>query len=98
MDTQATGKKWSSGQSVAKGDYIQPKIVFAPEVISNEYNGVTTSFTQLHKYYKGAGRFKSGLPIGHTDKGEPITLYIDVRIGKLPKANKSSDAIGTLEL
>jgi len=90
--------KWQSGMAVSAGQYIMPKIVFEPRTIEQEYNGVKSSYKQLAKFYKGAGRFKSGIAIGTTDKGEPITLYVDVRVGKVPQPNKSSDSITQIDL
>jgi hypothetical protein len=89
--------KWVSGQEPVAGMYIQPKLPFAPEVVVNDVNGVKYSFKQLVKYYKGSGRFKSGIPIGVTASGEPVTLYVDVRIGK-KASEKTNDALSAIEL
>jgi hypothetical protein len=87
-----TEQKWTDGNAVSEGQYIQPKIYFKPEAVTYSTTDGEKTHIQLHKRWKGSGRFKSGVAIGSTDKGEPITMLIDIRVGQVPKmATQPSD-------
>jgi len=93
--------KLYTGGKIEPGHYIQPKLYLVPETVTTEVtdkdaqgNSIKSNrvHTQLHRRWKGAGRFKHGTPyapnkkVALTDTGLPITVMADVRIGKPPKA------------
>jgi len=96
--------KLYTGGKIESGHYIQPKLYLVPETVTTEVtdkdaqgNSIKSNrvHTQLHRRWKGAGRFKSGTfyapggKVALTDDKLPITFMADIRIGKAPKQVQS---------
>lgn len=86
-----TDKLWTGGK-IEAGHYIQPKLYLVPETVTSKTDDGDREHIQLHRRWKGSGRFKSGTyyapggKVATTEAGLPITMLVDIRVGKSPKA------------
>ena len=87
--------KLYTGGKIESGHYIQPKLYLVPETVTSKTDDGDREHIQLHRRWKGAGRFKSGTfyspngKVALTDSNLPITFLADIRIGKAPKVTQS---------
>jgi len=87
--------KLYTGGKIEEGHYIQPKLYLVPETVATKTDDGNREHIQLHRRWKGAGRFKHGTmyapggKVALTDEKLPITFMADIRIGKAPKPAQS---------
>ena len=85
--------KWVEGESI-----VGKKITIEMPLVAKKHESTDKKYSHigLYKHLKGAGNFKSGVIVGKDDKGNRVSVMIDVRL--LPPLEDKVDTNNPLKM